>query len=63
MYAAAMYIGGFIRWLFKGCRTKLKDELDGNLDAKRGMSYGFENFIIGIVFVVVVLVIIVWLIL
>lgn len=63
MYSAAIYLGGFLRWLAKGCKTNLKDELEGNLDPSWGGTYDFENFIIGVVFVAIVLGIIVWLIL
>ena len=41
-------LGGFIRWLYKGCKTSLRDEIDGNLDAKWGGTYDTENFIIGL---------------
>jgi hypothetical protein len=58
----AEFIGGLIRWLFKCCKTNLKDELEGNLDPSWGGSYDFENFIIGIFFVAACLGIIVWLI-
>jgi len=51
----AEVIGGFIRWILKGFRTSLKDEVRGNFDAKWGGTYDFENFIIGIVSVGVIL--------
>ena len=63
MYSAAIYLGGLLRWLVKGCKTNLKDELEGNLDPSWGGTYDFENFIIGVVFVAIVLGILVWLIL
>ena len=63
MPETARWIGGFVRWLLKGCKTSLRDEIEGNLDATWGGTYDFENFIIGIVFVAIVLGIIVWLIL
>jgi len=54
-------IGGFIRWLFKGCRTSLRDETEGNLDATWGGTYDTENYIIGIATVVIILGAVVWL--
>jgi len=57
----AMYIGGLVRWLVKGCKTKFIDEVEGNLDATWGDSYDFENFIIGVISVVIVLGLINWL--
>ena len=57
----AMYIGGLVRWLVKGCKTKLIDEVEGNLNATWGCSYDFENLIIGIVIVVIIFGLIIWL--
>ncbi len=54
-------IGGFIRWLFKGCRTSLQDEIEGNLDATWGGTYDTENYIIGIITTVIILGTIIWL--
>ena len=51
----AEIIGGFIRWLLKGCKTKIIDEVEGNFDPKWGGNYDFENFIIGVVTVVILL--------
>ena len=42
MPESARYIGGFIRWLLKGCRTRLIDEFEGNLDAKWGGTYDLK---------------------
>ena len=56
-----MLIGGFIRWLFKGCKTKLKDEIEGNLDPIWGWSYDMENYVIGVITVIIVLGIIIYL--
>lgn len=53
----AILIGAFIRWLFKGCKTKLKDEIEGNFKGKWCKSYDFENYIIGIVTGIVITVI------
>ena len=49
MPETAMRLGGFIRWLLKGCKTNLKDEVQGNLEATWGGSYDCENYIIGII--------------
>ena len=55
MISGAIYLGGFIRWLIKGCRTKLKDEVEGNLEATWGRNYEVENYIIGIITTVVII--------
>ncbi|MDB4584315.1 hypothetical protein N9164_14275 [Draconibacterium sp.] len=57
----AKLIGGFIHWLLKRCKTNLRDEIEGNLDATWGRTYDAENYIIGVVTVVVILVLIIWL--
>jgi hypothetical protein len=57
-----LLIGGFIRWLLKGCKTSLRDEIEGNLDATWGSTYDTENYIIGIITVVIILGAVVWLI-
>jgi hypothetical protein len=49
----AVVIGAFIRWIIKKCKTKLKDEIQGNFKPKFGGSYELENFFIGIAVVVV----------
>ena len=53
-------IGGFIRWLLKGCKTSLRDEVEGNLDASWGGSYDFENYIIGLITSIIIIGLIVW---
>lgn len=55
------FLGGFIRWLIHGCKTRLKDELDGNFQATWGWSYDFENYIIGFATSGVIIGIIIWL--
>ena len=60
MFTITGQIGGLIRWLLKGCKTKLKDELNGNFEATWGRSYGFENHIIGILTEVIILGIVYW---
>lgn len=42
-------IGGFVRWLLKGCKTCLKDEVEGNLRPAVLDSYSTENYIIGLI--------------
>lgn len=54
----AEFIGAIVRWLLKGCKTSLKDEIGGNLERSWGPSYDVENLIIGIIAVIVLLVII-----
>ena len=48
----AIWIGGFIRWLLKGCKTRLRDET--------WLGDGLVNYIIGIVTVVIILGIVIW---
>ena len=55
MPETAKWIGGFVRWLLKGCKTSLQDEVEGNLDATWGGSYNTENYIIGVVTVIIIL--------
>ncbi len=33
MYVLSKDLGAFVRWLFKGCKTKLRDEIEGNFEA------------------------------
>ncbi len=49
MIGLARWLGGFVRWLLKGCKTKLKDEVNGNLEASWGWTYDTENYIIGLI--------------
>jgi len=62
MYSAAIYLGGLVRWMLKGFKTKLKDELEGNLEPTWGGTYDTENYIIGVITVVVILGLVIWLI-
>ena len=55
----AEWLGGFIRWLFKGCKTDYHDEVYGNLEPKFLKSYETENYIIGFLTVALVITIIV----
>lgn len=59
--ATAKFIGGFIHWLIHGCKTSLRDEVEGKFDATWGGTYDTENYIIGVVTVVIILGIIIWL--
>jgi hypothetical protein len=61
MPETAKWIGGFIRWLLKGCKTLLKDEIEGSLDASWGGTYEIENYIIGVVTVVIIIFLVAWL--
>ncbi len=58
-----MLIGGFIHWLLHGCKTSLRDEIEGNLDATWGGSYDIENYVLGIITVLILFGLIVFLIL
>ena len=53
-----IYIGAFMRWLFKGCKTNLRDELDGLGKPTWGFSIDCENFVIGLVVDIIILFII-----
>jgi hypothetical protein len=53
-------IGAFVRWLIKGCKTSLRDEIEGCFPAKWGGSYEIENYIIGIITVVITLAVILY---
>jgi hypothetical protein len=56
----ASFIGAFIRWVLKGFKTRLRDEIEGNFPAKWGGSYLFENYIIGIITVILILIVIIY---
>lgn len=47
MASWAMLLGGFVVWLLKGCKTKLKDEIDDD---------DIRNYIVGVATVGVLLV-------
>lgn len=53
--ALAKHLGAFVRWLLKGCKTKLQDEIDGIFDATWGATYDTENYIIGLVTVLIMI--------
>ena len=48
-------IGAFFRWLFKGCKTKLRDELHGMGEPTWGPSIDFENYVIGLLVDIVII--------
>ena len=54
----AKTLGAFVRWLFKGCRTKLKDEIEGNLDSSWAGDYDIESYIVGFITIGLVMTII-----
>jgi hypothetical protein len=56
----ASFIGAFIRWVLKGFKTRFRDEIEGNFPAKWGGSYLFENYIIGIVTVILILIVVIY---
>jgi hypothetical protein len=49
MLLLAQTIAATLRWFFKGCKTKLSDEIHGKLPPTWGSSYDAENMIIGII--------------
>jgi hypothetical protein len=55
MLVWAVSIGAFLRWLSKGCKTKLKDEIEGNFNPTFAGSYEFENLVLGIIFTIIFL--------
>jgi hypothetical protein len=55
MIQIAQLIGAVLRWLFKGFRSSLKEEIRGNYDAKWAGSYELENYIIGVIFAIVLI--------
>jgi len=55
MIQIAQLIGAVLRWLYKGCRSSLKEEIHGNYDAKWAGSYELENYIIGVIFAIVLI--------
>ncbi len=57
----ASFVGAFIRWIFKRCKTSFKDEINGAFPAKWGGSYSFENYIIGLATIMVILMSGIWL--
>ena len=57
MIETADHIGGFVRWLLKGCKTKLGDEIHGRLEPKWLKSYDTENYIIGLITCIIIVVI------
>ena len=58
----AKLIGGFIHWFLHGFKTSLRDEMECNLDPTWGGTYDTENYIIGVVTVVIILGFVIWLI-
>ena len=51
----ARLLGGFVRWLLKGCKSSLKDETEGNLKATWGGTYDNKNYIIGLITSVIII--------
>jgi len=51
----ALFIGAFFRWIIKGFRTKLKDEISGNYKGVILKNYDLESIIIGYVIVILFL--------
>ncbi|MFA5540569.1 MAG: hypothetical protein ACK5MH_03740 [Bacteroidales bacterium] len=51
MPGIAIWLGGFLRWLWKGCKTRLRDEVYMN---------DIGNYIIGLVTTGIILGIVIW---
>ena len=56
--AYAKLLGGLIRWLIKGCKTSLRDEIEGNFEGSWGGTYSTENYIIGLGTVIIILLVV-----
>jgi hypothetical protein len=54
MYTAAIFIGGFVHWIYKCCKGTLKEEILHGNDA--------VNYLIGLVSVIMILGTIIWII-
>ncbi len=52
MYSFAILLGAVLRWLFKGFRTSLSDELLCRLEPTWGKTYKFENYVVGVIAIV-----------
>jgi hypothetical protein len=52
--------GAFFRWVFKGFKTSLRDEVSGNFKKSWGPSYDIENLIIGYAASIIILAIVYW---
>lgn len=48
MYSLIEKLGGTIRWILRGCKTKLKDEIDGKEMTLTGFGANHENYTLGI---------------
>jgi len=53
MIQIAELVGAVIRWILKSCKTSLKDEINGNLEATWDKSYMFENYLTGVLFAII----------
>ena len=60
MIETTILIGGIVRWLIKGCKTRLLDEIDGNLEPKWLKSYDTENYIIGLITCILIVAIVIF---
>lgn len=60
MPETAEFLGAFIRWLFKGCKTNLRNEIEGNYPSTWGGSYEIENYVIGLIAAAILIFIIVY---
>jgi len=52
---SVVILGGVVRWLLKGRKTKLQDEIHGVMDSTWGLSYRFENWVVGMIVILLLL--------
>jgi hypothetical protein len=63
MTETAVFFGGFIRWLLKGCKTKLGDEVHNRFEGTTFLKdYGLENYILGVFSSFVLICLLIWII-
>lgn len=47
-------IVGFFRWVFKGCRTELKSEIQGNRNCNENIRG--KNYLIGVLIFIIIII-------
>jgi hypothetical protein len=52
---ALIIIVGFFRWIFNGCKTNLKDEINGQKDTNSNIRG--KNYLIGLVISILIILI------
>ncbi len=51
---ALIILVGFFRWIFKGCKTNLKDEIKGQKNSSTNIRG--ENYLIGLLILILIIV-------